>query len=219
MPVLPALAELYKQQTGTELVASFGSSATLATQITNGAPFDVFLSADTVHPQQLVSAHLTTGSPCPYAHGVLVLWARKDSPAQPLSIASLRKPEVEHIAIANPAHAPYGLAAKQFLEHEALIAPLAAKLVTAENIAQTAQFAESGNAQAGFLSLTAASAPHFRDEGSYVLLSPGSYAPIVQTGVVLKSSSQQAAAHAFLRWLTSPPTQARLKQFGLEPAR
>jgi molybdate transport system substrate-binding protein len=218
-PVLPALAADYEKQTGIHIVPSFGSSATLADQIRNGAPFDLFLSADAAHPNALAAARLTDAAPLPYAHGVLVLWARKDSPAQPLTLASLLKLAVAKVAVANPAHAPYGLAAKQALEHLNLDGKIAAKLVTAENIAQTAQFAESGNAQCGFLSLTTATTPHFRELGTFIPVPPETYAPIVQTAVVLAASPNRDAAHAFLLWLTSPATQARLHTFGLDPAK
>ena len=217
-PVLPTLAAAYEKATGIKIIASFGSSATLTQQLTNGDPQDVFLSADYVHPEQLNAAKLTTGEPIPYAHGVLVLWARKDSPAQPLTLDVLSSPKITKIAIANGLHAPYGFAATKALESLHLTGTVANKLVVAENIAQTAQFAESGNAQVGLISLTIASTPHFRDIGSYVLFPPHSYPEIRQCGVVLKASKNQAAAEAFLHWLTSEQIQSQLKQFGLDPA-
>ncbi len=111
-PALPALAAAYEKKTGVKIVASFGSSATLAQQLQNGAPQDVFLSADFVQPEGLVAAGLTANkAPVPYATGVLVLWARKDSPAQPITLNVLTSPKVEKIAVANDLHAPYGLAA------------------------------------------------------------------------------------------------------------
>ena len=119
-PVMPALAAAYERATGVHLVTAFGSSATLAQQLANGAPQDVFLSADTVHPQQLVDAGIALGPPTPYAHGVLVLWALKTSPLQPISLDTLKDPRLTRLAIANPAHAPYGLAAQQALQHRAL---------------------------------------------------------------------------------------------------
>ena len=217
-PVLPTLAAEYQRQTGVKLVSSFGSSATLTQQLENGDPQDVFLSADYVHPEQLVAAGLTdSNAPTPYARGVLVLWARKDSPAQPLTLQSLTSPKVTKIAIANPMHAPYGFAATRALASLGLTDKTAAKLVVAENIAQTAQFAESGNAQVGLLSLTIASSPHFRDLGSFVRVPPNSYPGIRQCAVILKASKNQAAAHAFLTWLTSPAVQQSLKSFGLDP--
>jgi molybdate transport system substrate-binding protein len=218
-PVLPTLAAEYQRQTGVKIIPSFGSSATLTQQLENGDPQDLFLSADYIHPEQVVAAGLTDArEPTPYAHGVLVLWARKDSPAQPLTLQSLTSPKVSKIAIANPLHAPYGLAATRALDHLGLTAKTAPKLVIAENIAQTAQFAESGNAQVGIISLTIASSPHFRDLGSFVRLPPNSYPQIRQCAVILKSSKNQAAAHAFLTWLTSPAVQQNLTKFGLDPA-
>jgi molybdate transport system substrate-binding protein len=217
-PVLPTLAAAYEKATGVKIIASFGSSATLTQQLTNGDPQDLFLSADYVHPEQLYAANLTTGQPIPYARGTLVLWARKDSPAQPLTLDALTNPKVTKIAIANQFHAPYGFAATKALESLHLTDKVASKLVVAENIAQTAQFAESGNAQVGLISLTIASTQHFKDIGSYVLFPLHSYPDIRQCGVVLKSSKNQAAAEDFLHWLTSADIQKNLKNFGLDPA-
>jgi molybdate transport system substrate-binding protein len=218
-PVLPTLAQVYEKKTGVKIIASFGSSATLTQQLMNGDPQDVFLAADFVHPEQLVAAKLTDrDSPTPYAHGVLVLWARKDSPAQPLTLDSMTNPKVMKIAIANGLHAPYGLAADRALDSLHLTDKVKSKLVTAENIGQTAQFAESGNAQVGIISLTIASSPHFRELGTFVRFPPHSYPKIRQCGVVLKASKSQAAAQAFLAWLTSPEVQESLTKFGLDPA-
>lgn len=217
-PVLPALAAEYERTTGVHIVASFGSSATLTQQLQNGAPQDVFLSADRAHPEQLVAAHLTdSASPIPYARGVLVLWAPKDSPAQPLSLAVLTSDKVQHLAVANELHAPYGLAAMSELRALKLEAALRPKLVTAENISQTAEFAASGNAQAALVSLTLASSPRLRELGSYIPLPP-LYAPLVQCAVVMKSAKDPTAARAFVAWLTSPAVQHKLKDFGLDPA-
>ena len=218
-PVLPALAADYERQTGTHTLATFGSSTALTQQIENGAPVDLFLSADCTHPQELIEAHLGSGTAAvPYAAGVLVLWARKDSPAQPLDISSLTNPKVVQIAVANDLHAPYGQAATAELRSLHLLPALAPKLVRGENIMQTAQFADTGNAQLALISLTIASSPHFRDTGSYVLL-PRNYPPIRQCGVALTHGGNTAPAQAFLRWLTTTDVQRRLPQFGLEPAR
>jgi molybdate transport system substrate-binding protein len=217
-PVMPTLAAAYEHATGVKIITSFGSSATLTQQLLNGDPQDVFLSADYVHPEQLVAAGLVAGAtPTPYAHGVLVLWASKDSPAQPLTLDALTSPKVTKIAIANGLHAPYGFAATKALESLNLTAKVASKLVVAENIAQTAQFAESGNAQVALISLTIASSPHFRELGSFVLFPPHSYPEIRQCGVVLKASKNQEAASKFLQWLTSHEVQSELPKFGLDP--
>jgi molybdate transport system substrate-binding protein len=218
-PVLPTLAAQYEQATGVKIIPSFGSSATLAQQIINGDPQDLFLSADYVRPEQLVAANLTTThAPVPYARGVLVLWARKDSPAQPLTLNVLTSPKVQKIAVANSQHAPYGFAAEKALASLHLTDKVASKLVVAENIGQTAQFAESGNAQVGIISQTIASSPHFRELGTFVLFPLHSYPDIRQCAVVLKSSKNQEEAKKFLDWLTSKPIQESLTKFGLEPA-
>jgi molybdate transport system substrate-binding protein len=217
-PVLPTLSAAFTKVTGIAVVPTFGSSATLTQQIQNGAPVDLFLSADCSHPQQLADAHLASAAPTPYATGVLVLWARKDSPAQPLSLGSLTNARVTRIAVANDLHAPYGQAATAELRALHLQQAIAAKLVTGENIMQTAQFADTGNAQAALISLTIASSPHFRQSGSSFLL-PRDYPPIRQCGVALAHGSNAAAATTFLHWLTSPSVQTQMPQFGLEPAR
>ena len=215
-PVLPTLAAAYEAQTGVHLLTSFGSSATLTDQIRSGAPEDLFLSADCAHPQQLAAAGLTAGEPVPYARGTLVLWARNDSPAQPLSLAALTNPAVQRVAVANDLHAPYGQAATAALRALHLDGKLAGKLVVGENIAQTAQFAQTGNAQAALISLTIASSPLYRQTGSFVRF-PDVYPTIRQCGVVLRSSSQGALAADFLRWLISSPVQSKLPAMGLEP--
>jgi molybdate transport system substrate-binding protein len=219
-PVMPTLAAAYERATGIHLVTAFGSSATLAQQLANGAPQDVFLSADTVHPHQLIDAGVALGpAPTPYAHGVLVLWARNDSALQPISLNTLEDKRLTRLAIANPAHAPYGLAAQQALQHLGLYTQLQPKLAVAENIAQTAQFAESGNAQAGLISLTIASSEHFRSLGTFLRIPAEAYPPIQQSGVILKSSQQQKLARQFLDWLSSPSIQQQLKSFGLDPVK
>ena len=213
-PVLPTLAAQYEKQTGVKIVSSLGSSATLAQQITNGAPVDVFLSADTVHPQQLVTAGLATDLTA-YARGVLVLWARRDSPAQPVSVAALTSDKVQRLAIANELHAPYGLAAATALRALGVYDAVKPKLVVGENISQTAQFALTGNAQAGLISLTIASSPAYRDAGTFVVL-PKVYGEMLQSGAVIAASKQQVAAKAFVIWLASAAVQKQLPGFGLD---
>ncbi len=218
-PVLPALAEFYARSTGVHVLPTFGSSTTLTQQLQNGAPEDLFLSADCLHPQALVDGHLADDpQPVLYAHGVLVLWARRDSRAQPLSLDRLRNTQVTHVAVANDLHAPYGQAATAAIRALHLTDALAGKLVIGENIMQTAQFAQTGNADAAFISLTIAGSPQYRESGSYVLV-PKVYPEIRQCGVVLRSAKNRTDAHAFLTWLTSDATQGKLKPLGLDPAR
>ncbi len=218
-PVLPVLQRQYEQATGVKIIASYGSSAALTEQILNGDPQDVFLSADEAHPQRLISVGLADEShPLAYARGVLVLWARHDSPAQPLSLNVLTSTRVKKIAVANALHAPYGVAARQALENLHLYSQLAPKLAIAENIGQTAEFAESGNAQAAFISLTIASSAHDRSLGSFIRLPAGSYQEIRQCAILLRSSRNQKQAQQFLQWLTSKQVQQSLPRFGLDPA-
>jgi len=218
-PVMPVLAAAYEHATGIKLVVSYGSSATLTTQILNGAPMDIFLAADFVFPEKVVAAGLSDmKQPVAYAKGSLVLWARKDSPLQPISMEKLTDPRVTRIAIANEEHAPYGRAAVAALKKLKLYDKVASHLVVAENIAQTAQFVESGNAQLGLISLTAASTEHFEQIGSYVLV-PTVYPEMRQCAVVMKASARQAEAHAFLDWLLTPDVQGNLSKLGLAPVK
>ena len=218
-PVMPALAQEYEKQTGIKLAVSFGSSSALATQIVNGAPMDVFLGADYMFPEKVVAASLADqAAPIAYARGTLVLWARKDSGLAPLSVDRLTDPNITRIAIADEFHAPYGRAAYAVLDAMKLRDKLRPKIVTAENVAQTAQFAESGNAQVAFISLTLASTPHMKEIGNYARV-PTVYPKIRQCGVIVKTSPNLAEAHKFLDWLTSRPVQESLTRFGLEPAK
>ena len=219
-PVMPSLAAAYEHATGIHLNVSFGSSSTLATQIMNGEPADLFLAADFSFPEKVVAANLAdTPAPIAYARGALVLWARKDSPLQPLTQDTLHDAHYSRLAIANPDHAPYGRAAVAALTWMKLYAQLKPQLVVAENIAQAAQFVESGNAQLGLISLTLASSEHFQQVGSFIRIPRSSYPEIRQCAVVMRNSSHRAEAHAFLDWLRSPGIQGNLTKYGLEAAR
>lgn len=219
-PVLPVLADRYEKATGTKLIVSYGSSGNLTTQIINGAPMDLFLGADFVFPEKVVAAGLADGTtPTQYARGTLVLWARKDSPLEPITVDSLTDKRVTAVAIANDLRAPYGQAAVAALKHLKVYDTVKPHLVIAENIAQAAQFVESGNAQLGLISLTAASTPRFKSEGTFVRIPTSSYPPIVQCAVVMAKSDRRMAAHAFLDWLLKPEIQATLVPMGLEPVR
>jgi molybdate transport system substrate-binding protein len=217
-PVMPALADAFEHATGIKLVVSYGSSATLATQILNGDPADLFLAADYSFPEKVIAGGLAdTPAPIAYARGTLVLWARKDSPFQPLTQNTLRDGKFTSLAIANPEHAPYGRAAVSALTWIKLYDTLKPKIVQAENIAQTAQFVESGNAQLGLISLTSASTEHMKEVGSFIRIDKDSYPEIRQCAVVMKKSDHRADAHAFLDWLRSSAVQRNLPKYGLDP--
>lgn len=219
-PVLPPVLAEFEAKTHIHVDASYQSSATLATQIENGAPFDLFLAADMSFPQHVISAGLgETAQPVPYARGTLVLWARNDSPFRDLSVDTLLKPELKTVAIANPQHAPYGRAAESSIKSLGLYDPLKPKLVVAENIAQAAQYVDSGNTQVGLISLTSALSERLHAHGHYFVMPRDSYPPILQGAIVLKHSSHKADAHRLLDFLLSPPVEKELSARGLEPAR
>src|SRR5581483_489668 len=195
-PLLPALLTQFQQQTGIHVEASYQSSATLAAQI---------LAADLSFPQRIVNdGRAEESQPIPYARGTLVLWTRNDSGLSALSLDSLRASAVKTIAIANPEHAPYGRAAQAALEHAGLYDSLRPKLVIAENIAQAAQYADSANAQAGFLSLTSALTPRLRASGHFIRVPAEDYPPILQGAIVVRGSAASSAAHRFLNFLAQP---------------
>lgn len=215
-PVMPVLAQAYEHATGVKLVVSFGSSSTLATQILNGAPMDIFLAADFTYPERIVAAGLADGTaPVAYAKGKLVLWTRKDSGLLPLSLETLTDPRVKTVAIANELHAPYGFAAAAALKKMKLYDQVSPHFVVGENIAQAAQFVESGNAQLGLISMTAAESPHFKEIGTYVMVPTSQYPEIRQCAVIMKNSDRKADAHAFLDWILSPAVQENWSKYGL----
>ncbi len=217
-PVLPPILTEFESQTHIHIDASYQSSATLATQIQNGAPFDLFMAADLSFPQRVITEGLAdSDKPIPYARGTLVLWTRKDSLFHQLSVDTLRDPALKTLAIANAEHAPYGRAAEASLKSLGLYDQLKPKFVVAENIAQTAQYVDSGNAQAGLISLTSALSPRLQANGHYIAMPRDSYPPILQGAVVLKNSSNRTSAHRFLDFLLSPPVQKELASRGLAP--
>lgn len=214
-PVLPALIAQFERQSHQKVEAAYASSGTLTTQILNGGPFGLFLAADISFPQRVAAAGLAESKePVSYARGTLVLWARNDSPAQPIGVDSLRRPSVRTVAVANPEHAPYGRAARAAIERLGLADALKGKLVIAENIAQTAEYADSGNAEAGLISLTSALTPRLRADGKYVEMPETSYPPILQGAVVIKGP-EAAEGHLFLDFLLSAPIRKQLAERGL----
>jgi molybdate transport system substrate-binding protein len=225
-PVLPPLLEQFERATGIHAEVTYKASAMLTAQIENGAPFDVFLAADLSFPKRLIDDGLadTAGSadsstPITYARGTLVLWERKDSRLPPPSLDLLRDPRLKSFAIANPESAPYGRAAVAALKSLRLYEALKPRLVTAENIAQAAQFVDSANADAGLISLTSALTPRLTADGSYFVIPRDLYPPIEQGAVIVSSTKQRAAVHKLLDFLLSPAVQAQLAKSGLTPVK
>lgn len=219
---LQEVATNYEKQSGVRVRLSFGASGALTQQIQNGAPFDVFFSADMDYPRQLISAGLAEkDSLYRYAIGRLVLWVPKDSPldVEHKGIDVLLDPSVRKIAIANPQHAPYGRAAVAALQHLGLNEKLRDKLVIGENIAQAAQFVESGNAQAGFVALAHASAPSMQGKGKYWIVPGDAYPPLDQGVVMISASPHKQDARAFLEYLRGSDFAAVFKRFGFSVPR
>jgi molybdate transport system substrate-binding protein len=214
---LPEIVAAYSKKTGRTVKLSFGASGNLTNQIRNGAPFDVFFSADEGFPQQLIDEGLASGSTLyRYAVGRLVLWVPNDSTLDlsKLGIKALLDPAVKKIAIANPTAAPYGRAAAGALRHFGIYDQVADKLVTGENISQAAQFVESGNAQAGLIALSHALSPALKSKGRYWTVPLDSYPTLNQAAVVLSKSKQSSAAREFLEFVRGPEVTALLASHG-----
>ncbi len=225
-PVLPPILEQFRQATGIHAEATYQASAMLTTEIENGAPFDLFLSADLSYPKRLIDDGLAdaagsadSSTPIIYAKGTLVLWVRKDSHLSLPSLDLLRSPALKRLAIANPDRAPYGRAAVAALKSLRLYEALKPRIVTAENIAQAAQFVDSANADAGLISLTSALTPRLSADGEYFVIPRNLYPPIEQGTVIVSSTKQRAAVHKLLDFLLSPAVQAQLAKSGLTPVK
>lgn len=214
--VFPTVVARFRQETGRTVSVSYGSSGTFFAQIRNGAPFDMFFSADIAYPRQLQGAGLVEPDMLyEYATGKIVLWAPKSSPIDVTrGLRVLLEPGVHHVAIANPAHAPYGRAAVAVLQHEGLYERLREKLVLGENISQTAQFVQSGNAELGILALSLALAPTLKEVGAYYAIPESFYPPIQQAAVVLKSSRHTIVATQFLDFLKRRDIEQLMQAFG-----
>ena len=213
--VMEQLKTAFQKQTGVEVESIVNSSGKLTTQIQQGAPYDVFLSADMEYPQTLHKAGLTLAAPVVYAYGSLVLWTAGDL-AVGADLKVLSDPNVRHIAIANPATAPYGEAAISFLKSRKLLDQVQSKIVYGESIAQVNQYILSGSAEVGFTAKSVVLDPSLTKRGHWVDLPTTGYSPIAQGVVVLKRTEQTKAAQQFLAFLGSPTARRILQQFGYQ---
>ena len=208
------IAALFEKESGNTVKLSFGSSGKFTSQIKEGAPFDVFLAADEKNPKLLEKEGLAVqGSEFVYALGKLVLWSAKpgfvDDKGEVLRTGSYNK-----IAYADPKLAPYGLAAKETLEDMGLWNAVQGKLVTGDSIAQTYQFAASGNAEMAFVALSQVTKDGKVAEGSWWMVPAQMYNPIRQGAVLLTAAKDKAAAQAFLAYLKSDKAVAIIRNFG-----
>jgi molybdate transport system substrate-binding protein len=210
------VGEGFQRETGNSIKLSYGSSGNFLSQIENGAPYDMFFSADVAYPKRLEAAGLAEpGTLYEYATGKLVIWVPAKSKldiSQGLKV--LLDPSISKIAIANPKHAPYGAAAVAAMRHEGVYDRIESKLVMGENISQTAQFVQSGNADAGLLALSLALAPAMKDTGRYIEVPLADYPPIIQAAVILKSARNKEIAKRFLKFLKEAGTVALMRRYG-----
>ena len=213
---LDDLTAQYTKQSGKKVDVSYGSSGNFFAQIQNGAPFDVFFSADIEYPRKLEGAGLAEpGTLYEYAVGRIVIWMPDNANVDlaDLGWKALLQPSVERIAIANSEHAPYGRAAVAALQSAGIYEQVRRRLVYGENISQAAQFVSSGNAQAGIIALSLAVSPGMRD-GKRWEIPANMHPPIEQAAVVLKSAKNKEGARAFLAFVKSSAGRQTLESYG-----
>lgn len=213
---LADLAAQYEKESGAKLAITYGSSGNFYAQIQNGAPFDLFFSAEISYPQKLIDAGFAEAdSRFTYAFGRIVLWLPPDSPLSPAQLQwnTLLDARIQKIAIANPEHAPYGRAAVAALQKAGIYEQVRSKLVYGENISQASQFVQSGSAQAGILALSLTFAPVMKP-GKTWEIPRNLYPPLEQGVVLLKSSANKPAARALLAFLQTESARATLARYG-----
>jgi len=200
---------------GADLKVSTGSSGNFFTQISQGAPFDVFLSADIQYPQKLVDNKLADkNSLTPYAAGRLALWTMNDKLDVNQGFVILKDAAVTRIAIANPEHAPYGKAAQAALEKAGLWNEIQKKIVLGENIAQTAQYVETGNAEVGLVAWSLLKAPAMQGKGSSWLLPIDAFPKLEQAAVLTNQGAHSALAKQYLVFLRSDEAKTIFARYG-----
>ena len=212
------VAARFQQQTGKTVKATYGSSGNFFQQIQNGAPFDMFFSANLDYPKKLEAAGLIEpGTFYPYANGKIVIWVKNESKLDLKSgMKVLLDPSVKKIAVANPQHAPYGQAAVAAMQKASIYDKVKDKFVLGENISQTASFVVSGAADVGVVALSLALSPNIKDEGRYLEIPSDTYPPIEQACVILKSSRNKETATQFLSFFKSGTIAGALRSNGFD---
>jgi molybdate transport system substrate-binding protein len=212
-PAFQELGGLFTEQTGIRVAFNFGSTGQLAQQIEQGAAVDVFAAANQSYIADLEKAGLVISDTIAlYAQGRITIWTRSDSPLSFASLNDLAQAEVSRIAIANPEHAPYGVAAREALQSAGLWGSLEPKLVFGENVAQTLQFAETGNVDAAIVALSLSIAAG--DDGRWVLIPAGLHNPLNQALAVASSSRHQAEARQFAAFVNSEAGRKVMRRYG-----
>jgi len=213
--VMQELQKEFEKSSATRLEIVVGSSGKLTAQIREGAPFDLFVSADTRYPQEIYDNGGGGAAPRTYARGTLVLYT-SDSTVTP-DLQKLTNPDIKKIALANPETAPYGAAAVQVLQKAGLYEQLKNKLVYGESIAQTTQYIAAGVADVGFTALSIVLSPEMKGKGRYLLLDSTSYAPIDQAALLLKhseSSPKREKSQEFYDFLFSEKAKLIFRKYG-----
>ncbi len=208
----------FQKETGKEVKLIYGSSGNFFQQLQNGAPFDMFFSANLDYPKKLQAAGLTEPrSYYEYAKGKIVIWVPNDSKLDlKAGLKALLNNSIGKIAVANPQHAPYGQAAVAAMEKEGIYDQVKNKLVLGENISQTASFVVSGSADVGIVALSLALSPNMKDKGRYVEIPADEYPPIEQACVILTSSKNKETAKQFLSYIKTSVVAATLKRYGFD---
>ena len=213
---MQTIASEFEKDSGHQLVVSFGATGQLYAQIKNGAPFEVFLSADESTPTKLESEGAAVGgSRVTYAIGTLALWSAKEGYVDAKGEV-LQSGEFKHLAIANPKTAPYGLAATQVLASLGLSETVAAKLVEGQSIAQTLQFVASGNAELGFVALSQVYKNGKITSGSAWIVPAALHTPIRQDALLLRKGENNPAAVALMAYLQGPKAAAVINSYGYQ---
>ena len=206
------ITEYRKAHPDHEVAVIYGSSGKLTTQIINGAPFDLLFAADIAFAQQLHERGLTSSEPQVHALGRIVLWSNTLDAGQ-LSLTQLSDPAIRRIAIAQPAHAPYGLRAQEALQAAGVWEAVEPKLVFAENIAHAAQMAQSGAAQVGIIALSLAMAPGLAEQ-PHQLIDEHLHNPLTQAFVITRRAADKPQAQAFAGFMASPEAHAIMRRYG-----
>ena len=197
----------------TRIDVVYGSSGQFKTQIEQQAPFDLYFSADIAYPRALAAKGLAASVVQPYAVGRLVLWGAQYD-ARALGLGDLRRTEFARIAIANPRHAPYGQRAEEALRAAGVWDAVMPRLVYGENIAQAAQFVQSGNAQLGIIALSLALDPALASQGGYTLIPESLHAPLLQGFIITRRAAGKAEARRFAEFITGTEARAVMSRYG-----
>jgi molybdate transport system substrate-binding protein len=212
------VASRYQKETGNAVRLVYGSSGNFFQQIQNGAPFDIFFSANLDYAKKLEAGGLTEpGSYYQYARGKIVVWVPRNSRLDlSLGLNSLTDPSIQKIAIANPQHAPYGQAAVAAMQKANVYDKVKDKLVFGENISQAASFVLVGSADVGIVALSLALSPNMKSNGRYIVVPDEDYPPIEQACVILRSSKNKRAAGMFLAFAKKPAIADVLRSYGFD---